>query len=288
MRMGLAFPMTFDAISPSADIRLVAVDMDGTLLDDEKRLPEGVWPLLQRLRDRGIVFVPASGRQYATLHDMFGDAPRGIIAENGTLVTLDGTVRSTIPLPVGRSREVVARVRELQRSGMHIGQVVCGVDSAYIESDDPEFVAETARYYHALREIPDLLADDLIGGPEEIIKIAVYDFDGAEEHSAPALRHFEPDVLVVVSGQNWLDIVPPTANKGAALSALQHELGVGPAQTVAFGDYLNDLELLDVADWSFAMANAHPLVAERARYRAPSNVDQGVLRVLGDWLDATE
>lgn len=287
-RMGLAFPMTFDSISPSAEIRLVAVDMDGTLLDADKQLPDEVWPLLRRLRERGIVFVPASGRQYATLHEMFGDGPRGIIAENGTLVSLDGSVRSTTPLPVDRAREAVAQARELQHSGMHIGQVVCGVRSAYIESQEPEFVRETSRYYRALETVPDLLAPELIGEADEILKIAIYDFAGAETHSAPVMRRFEPDVSVVVSGENWLDIVPANADKGRALRALQGELDVTAAQTAAFGDYLNDLELLDAADWSFAMANAHPLVLERARYRAPSNADHGVLRVLEQWLDATE
>jgi hydroxymethylpyrimidine pyrophosphatase-like HAD family hydrolase len=84
----------------------------------------------------------------------------------------------------------------------------------------------------------------------------------------------------VVSGEHWVDVMNSTANKGAALRGLQRALGITPAQTMVFGDYLNDLEMLDAADWSFAMANAHPEVVRRARHLAPSNNDNGVLRTI--------
>jgi hydroxymethylpyrimidine pyrophosphatase-like HAD family hydrolase len=54
---------------------------------------------------------------------------------------------------------------------------------------------------------------------------------------------------------------------------------------MVFGDYLNDLEMLDAADWSFAMAGAHPEVVRRARHLAPSNIDNGVLRTVVRLLD---
>lgn len=58
-------------IDQPQDIRLVVADMDGTLLDEHGRIPEGFWDMLARLRARGVEFVPASGRQYATLRNMF-------------------------------------------------------------------------------------------------------------------------------------------------------------------------------------------------------------------------
>ena len=69
-------------------------------------------------------------------------------------------------------------------------------------------------------------------------------------------------------------------DKGTAVEALQRGLGVTPAQTVAFGDFHNDLGMLARAEWSFAMANAHPDVLREARHLAPPNTEQGVLRVL--------
>ena len=57
-------------------------------------------------------------------------------------------------------------------------------------------------------------------------------------------------------------------------------LGVTPAQTAVFGDYLNDLLMLEAGDWSFAMGNAHPDMKAAARYIAPSNGEHGVLMVV--------
>ncbi len=72
---------------PASDIRLVAVDMDGTLLDGDGRVPEDLWPILERMRRAGALFAPASGRQYATLRREFEGHAEGMvfIAENCTL-----------------------------------------------------------------------------------------------------------------------------------------------------------------------------------------------------------
>lgn len=123
--------------------------------------------------------------------------------------------------------------------------------------------------------MPDLLAVD-----DDVVKVAVYDFDSAAETTAPALERFTATHQVVVSGQHWVDVMSATTHKGAALERVQEALGVTPAQTMAFGDYLNDLELLDRADWSYAMENAHPDVLARARFRAPSNLENGVVRTV--------
>ena len=73
---------------PSIDLRLIAVDMDGTLLDANGAVPDDLWPLLDDLHDRGIAFAPASGRQYATLRRDFDSHADGMvfIAENGALI----------------------------------------------------------------------------------------------------------------------------------------------------------------------------------------------------------
>ena len=66
-------------IGQPQDIRLVVADMDGTLLDERSRIPDGFWPMLARLKRRGVEFVPASGRQYATLRNMFADKAAEIL-----------------------------------------------------------------------------------------------------------------------------------------------------------------------------------------------------------------
>ncbi|MFF9408415.1 Cof-type HAD-IIB family hydrolase [Streptomyces anandii] len=260
-----------------ADIRLIVTDMDGTLLDDAKRIPDGLWPALAEMRRRGILFSPASGRQYATLAEQFAGAGEGMvfIAENGTYVVRDGVELSSDPLGPGVAARLVHAVRGLGARGVDVGAVVCGKRSAYVERTDEVFLAEVRKYYVRHRIVTDLAAVE-----DEVIKVALFDFGSAERTTAPALAGFAADHQVVVSGEHWVDVMNRTANKGAALRGLQRELGITPAQTMVFGDYLNDLEMLDAAEWSFAMANAHPEVVRRARHLAPSNNDNGVLRTV--------
>ncbi|QIJ65827.1 Cof-type HAD-IIB family hydrolase [Streptomyces sp. JB150] len=270
-------PTPADTPVAPADIRLVVTDMDGTLLDDDKRPPAGLWETLEQLRERGVLFTPASGRQYATLAREFAPAARGMvfIAENGTYVVRDGVELSSDPLEPDVVARVVAAVRRLSADGVNVGAVVCGKRSAYVERTDVPFLTEVRRYYVENRIVEDVTAVD-----DDILKVALYDFGPAERTTAPALAPFAGSHQVVVSGEHWVDVMNRTADKGAAVRALQRELGITPAQTMVFGDYLNDLQMMDTAEWSFAMANAHPEVIRRARHLAPSNNDDGVLRTV--------
>ena len=242
----------------TTDIRLIAVDMDGTLLDGDGRIPDGLWPLRDRLDERGIAFVPASGRQLATLRAAFGAASADMtfIAENGAYVVRGEEEIATDVLDPQLVRAVVGRLRALAAEGHDLGVVVCGKGSAYIERTDAAFRAQAETYYAALSAVEDVLAVD-----DDVLKLAVYDFAGAEDGVAPALADFAESPQVVVSGRNWVDVMNPGVNKEFALQRLQAALGVDRAQTAACGDYLNDLEMLDAAGWSFAMENAHPEVA---------------------------
>ena len=264
------------------DIRLIAVDMDGTLLLPDGSVPDGLWPLLDRLHELGIAFAPASGRQLATLQAMFGGVGGELdyIAENGAYVVRGEVEVSTDAVAPGVVASVISRLRTLVAGGtLHAGLVVCGKASAYIEDTEPAFLAEVEKYYAKLQIVDDLTAID-----DQVLKLAIYDFDGGERHTAPVLVDVAQTHQVVVSGQHWVDIMNSTVNKGVALRRLQQELGVTAAQTAAFGDYLNDIELLQAADWSYAMADAHPDVCAVARFRAPSNADAGVLTVIEDLL----
>ncbi|MFE1885388.1 Cof-type HAD-IIB family hydrolase [Streptomyces diastatochromogenes] len=261
----------------SADIRLVVTDMDGTLLDDAKRIPDGLWPMLAELRRRGVLFSPASGRQYATLARQFAEVFEGMvfIAENGTYVVRDGVELSSDVLDRSVAADIARTVRRLVADGVDVGAVVCGKRSAYVERSDEAFLAEVRKYYVEHRIVEDVTAVE-----DDVIKVALFDFGPAERTTAPALEAFTATHQVVVSGEHWVDVMNRTANKGAALRGLQRELGITPAQTMVFGDYLNDLEMLDAAEWSFAMSNAHPEVVRRARHLAPSNNENGVLRTI--------
>lgn len=256
------------------DIRLVVCDMDGSLLTEAGRVPDSFWPLLEAMQSRGVAFVPASGRQYATLKQVFSRADRELtyIAENGNLVVRDGEMLSSTSLDARTVRQVIGTVRSSER---RLGLVVCGLESAYIENTEPAFVAEARKYYARLETVADLSEVT-----DSVLKLATYDHVSAESAASTTFDHLAESYQVVVSGKHWVDIMQEGVHKGHGVRALQDAMGVTPAQTAAFGDYLNDLEMLDAAEWSFAMANAHPTIRESARYLAPSNEEHGVVATL--------
>lgn len=270
---------TFD---PRPDIRLIAADMDGTLLDDDNELHEHFWPLVHELNRRGILFCPASGRQYFNLRERFADIADEIvfIAENGTYVVRQGREVCSDGLDLAAARSLVSTVRESVAAGVDAGAVVCGKRSAYIERTDPRFRAEIDRYYSRLEVVDDLLAVSA----DEVLKVSVFDFGSAERTTAPGLAGYHETHLVTVSSAHWVDITSLTANKGRAIQHLQDAFDITPAQTMVFGDFLNDLAMMDAADYSFAMDNAHPLLRERARYVAPPNRENGVVRTISSVL----
>ncbi|MFT4199872.1 Cof-type HAD-IIB family hydrolase [Gordonia sp. (in: high G+C Gram-positive bacteria)] len=264
------------------DIRLVVSDMDGTLLLDDGSVPDDFWPLLAEMNRRGIAFVPASGRQLATLQRLFaerGGPDLSYIAENGTLVWRAGKVLSTTTLPDEAALGVVEAVRTATADGANLGVVVCRAGGAVVERTDDPFVAECARYYVQLDCV-----EDLAEHCRDVLKLAIFDFDDA---ATAAERYFaDVDQQVVVSGAHWIDVMDRSANKGHGVRALQAALGVSAEQTAAFGDYLNDVEMLAAAGHSFAVANAHPAIAAQAGRRIPSNAEQGVIVALREILDA--
>lgn len=273
------------------DIAMVVADMDGTLLDGDSRIPEGFWPLLARLQRAGIEFVPASGRQIFTLRDMFGDAmPTGsFIAENGNLVVARGRTTGVTALPA----HAVAQMIDLLvgadlPQGHDVGMVVCGEHSAYANRKDTPFVDECRKYYHRLTFLDDL--HEAVMGPhaDRILKVAVFDFGDVRVPADTLFAPLRDRYQVVVSGAHWVDIMDAHTDKRRGVVALQEQLGITPAQTMVFGDYLNDLQMLGAGEWSFAMANAYPDLLREARYIAPANTEYGVLRVIDAMLRQRE
>jgi Cof subfamily protein (haloacid dehalogenase superfamily) len=276
--------MTHSAVSDHpgspVDMRLVITDMDGTLLAPDGAIPDAFWPLLTELDRRGIVFAVASGRQYETLRGLFGPASARIafVAENGAHVVRAGGEVRVAALPRDVADRLVDSVRELSTQ-RDIGLVWCGRHSAYIERGDEAFVREAAVFYDRLERV-----DDLHEVTDVPLKFAAFDAGGADV-AAPFFEEACRPCRVVASSGCWLDIMDPDQNKGLAVRALKDDLGVTADQVVAFGDYLNDLEMLAEATHSYAMGNAHAEVRRLARYVAPPNHEYGVLSTIADLLE---
>lgn len=260
-----------------AKIKLVAADMDGTLLDSEGRLSPEFYPVFDRMCEQNVLFAVASGRQYYNLLKCFEPIKKrmAFIAENGAYVAFKEQALSVVELPKDRIPEFVEKARLID--GAY--PILCGEKQAYIENNNPRLLAEAALYFEKR-----LLVDDLLNVVDDkLLKIAICDFKGAAENSHPHYTSYHDEFQVTVSGKVWLDICNKQANKGNAIKVLQKQFNITPEETMTFGDYMNDLDMIKNAHYGYAMENAVPEVRQAARFIAPSNDQNGVVKVLNEW-----
>lgn len=255
-------------------IKMIASDMDGTLLNSNHEWSPSFMTELKKLTDKGILFVAASGRQYYNLKNRFEEVEEQIAfaAENGSYVVCRGKELMVESLDAATVLELIRVARTIP--DIHI--LLCGKRKAYIESTEPELLKNFTQFFDRY-EVVDAL--ESVAG-EDILKVTICDLNDSETHSYPYFKEWEDRVLVKVSGKIWLDLSHKNANKGQAIACLQAHLGITPHETMVFGDYLNDLEMMQGAYYSYAMANAHPLLKEKARFHTDSNDNDGVVKVL--------
>ncbi|WP_372744319.1 HAD family hydrolase [Lutibacter sp.] len=255
-------------------IKLVVTDMDGTLLNSKSEVSEHFFDIYNQLKKQNIQFIAASGRQYFSIVDRFQTIKDEItiIAENGAFSMQGNKEIFSTEIP----NEYILKSINILRTLNNVHIVLCGKNSAYIETKDEQFINMFKNYYSEYSVVDDLskVTNDTF------FKIAAYHIKCSETHIYPSVKHLESQMQVIVSGEHWLDISHNNANKGYALNILQNKLGITKQETMVFGDYNNDLKMLELADFSFAMENAHPNVKKAANYQTKSNNEFGVELVL--------
>lgn len=256
-----------------SNIKLIVSDVDGTLLNSAHQLNPKFFEIFEQLHSAGITFVVASGRQYQNLRKLFERISDRVIfaAENGSYIMYRDEEMLSKTLAPGNIRELVHIGRGVPTARL----VLCGKKAAYVENSDPAFLKHLSVYFETFEIVDDILAID-----DEILKFTVCDLTGSEANSYPSFSHLFDRFQVKVSADTWLDISDKLAHKGNAVSILQETYGVSKEQTMVFGDYLNDLEMMQQAYFSYAMANGHPDVKGIARFIAKNNNEDGVLEVL--------
>jgi len=255
-------------------IRLIALDLDGTLLDSNKNIPPEFMPWV--LAHPEIKVVIASGRQYYTLREQFAEISDRLvyIAENGAVV-FDGDKRLSVsPMAKDDAKSVLDICLGLDDTD----PMLCGLKSAYMLKGSGEVIEEANKYY-ARRMTVDSLYPYI--SEDDILKIAVFIPGFRAQEAYDAFPELPDGLAKALSGDSWIDIAPAGVDKGSALQAVQKLLGIRASESMAFGDFLNDVTMLRACDHSWAMANAHPeLKAIAANITPYSNDENGVMRVI--------
>lgn len=258
----------------SMAVKLIASDMDGSLLNDQKEFPPHFLEDLHALEQRGVCFVAASGRSYPKQRQDFAGAPASMwfICDNGAIVVHQDQICFADPMDA----EGVHRIIDALAALDDIMPVLCGAHGAWHTPCPERFRRHLSSYY-----INEHIVDNLHEVNEPILKIAICDLKGSANHSFQTLSPlFSDRYHLVVSGPLWMDMMQPAVNKGKALSFIQQQLGVSVEETMAFGDYFNDIELLQCAGHSYVMENACEEMKQYGRFVAPSNNEFGVMQVI--------
>ena len=258
-------------------IRLIASDMDATLLDEYSQLPPKFTETIRALAGQGILFAAASGRPLYTLETMFPDLLEEIIliGDNGGAARWKGKDLFVSEMPAEGWRQLARSTKQAGDVGL-----LCGLQAAYAEKQDEKYDKVFKNFYTRVEYVDDLTAVEAAAD-----KFTVYlpndDSQKAFDRIYGAFHTGNGGAFsVAVAGRNWVDVMNPGVHKGAALAKVGALLGIPADSMMAFGDTYNDIPMLEAVGHSFIVANAEKHMEAHARFRVPSNNDRGVAALI--------
>ena len=243
-------------------IKLVASDLDGTLLrNGAQQLNPQVFDLIRGLRELGVLFVAASGRQFPIMRTMFGPVADeiGYICENGALVYAEQKFLYQDTLPEDLAKEIMEAIWERDGAEMTMSAIY----TYYVRPKTEEF----RRLIWDYLKITCKEVKDFEHFPEKLMKVAVYEKEGIDRSYSYWKERFSDRCVVVTSGFDWLDFIPFGTNKGKGIRLLQERWKIRPEECMAFGDEYNDIEMLQAVGESYAMDTARQGVKKISRHR---------------------
>ncbi len=239
-------------------IKLIATDLDGTLLTEySPTCSEEAITLITELTKKGVIFAPASGRQYFNLRNMFAAVDGDVmhVCENGALVLYKDQVILKRQFEKNLSLEICHMVLDDPECEI----LISGERTCYV-------IPRTDGYVDYLRNH---IKNDVtvIDAPEDICEpiIKVSYFTPAS-HQKDATENFEKIIdgrcQIMVSGNEWADFAPHGTDKGTALAAVGEKMGILPEEMAAFGDNENDRAMLSFVGHPYLMDPCNPTMED--------------------------
>ncbi len=244
-------------------IRLIASDIDGTLLQNgATEIAPAIFREIDRLRTKGILFCPASGRQYHSLRRLFAPVADELayVCENGAVVFGPGN-----PGPIlGKTGMGRAPALELCHEILDTPQcevVLSGANTSYLCPKEPDIVDHmgcVVGNHVAVVAVPEEV-------PEDIVKVSAYCRLGAAKMEPILASRWKGRFRIAIAGEKWLDFTG--TDKGGGLRRLCAALGVGIDEVMAFGDNYNDLPMLELVGEPYLMDSAAAELRRRVSRR---------------------
>lgn len=266
--------------------KVVAVDMDGTFVNSENTYDHQRFNnVLTRLKKHGVHFIVASGRPFERLKrdfDSFLDKI-DIIADNGGILVQDNKIIATNTFSNQTSQKILKFLRQ-DYPGADL--IACGLKNSYIFDGASDKFRYFMKFYYP--KAINVSSIDEIPQDEVFDKMTIWDPADPQKIETTYNATAAEKIHATSSGFNCTDIVPLGINKATSLKYFLNYFKLTPDQLIAFGDGMNDLEMMQLAGYSYAMANGEDDLKQVAKYEAPSNNKSGVLVVLEKYLDNLE
>jgi Cof subfamily protein (haloacid dehalogenase superfamily) len=253
-------------------IKMIICDMDGTLLDNQKKLPPHFNQIYKELYDRNIIFAISSGRQMGEVKKYFEDNKTiYLMAENGGYIQHNGETLLADYMNQKDVYKLVSYVNTLK--GM--APMLSGKKAMYAFNKDKELISRHTSHFSIsyVEEIEDI--DD------DIFKITVCDPIDPVKNCLRGPLSLIKGFEVKPSGDCWIDINKKGQSKADSVVFLQNKLGISEEETMVFGDSDNDLSMFKHAYYSYAMKNADHFIQKNAHYVTEEDNDHdGVMKTI--------
>lgn len=270
-----AMPTMHDDTTLGA-VRLVASDMDYTLLADDGSMPPEMPRRIRELEQVGSLFVAASGRPMYTLKDQFADdiAHMGFISDNGALIAYHDQVIFKSLIEPAAYHEIIRYSGELADGGII---VLCALDGAYVSAEGRVCDDYLSQFFKNI-----VYVENWDGVEPESNKCSIYypDHSAEGEPVARFSERFGESYFVTTAGDMWVDVMNKGVDKGSGVSRLCAHLGIDLADALTLGDNFNDIQMLEAAGHGYVVANAADVIKGHANFEAPSNNERGVAQVI--------
>lgn len=264
-------------------IRLIASDLDGTLLTDRKELSKKTREVLDQAVQCGIHIVPATGRSFYSVPELVRNYPGVeyvITANGGAVYSVSKEKRIYQCLLEKESVEAAIAVRK--RENMVLEVVIDGVpyaEEAYVRDPMPYLATEYgAKYIKATRKPVKDICGFAQEHAEELDSISFVCSYEDKERLYTSLDKEIPDIYVTSSVPNLMEIGHKDAGKGKTLLWLLKKLGISPDEAMAFGDADNDISMLTAVKYGMAMGNGTENCRKTAPYVTDTNENDGVAK----------
>ena len=242
-------------------IKLIACDLDGTLLyGRDNSVSEEMFGMIKELKEKGIIFAAASGRQYFNLKNLFAPVwqDMAFICENGAVVYYEDRMIAQQEIP----REEVMNLIKLVDSDERTEVAFSSATTTYVRPKNQEYLKLLEKLGNNVAVVNEW--EDI---EEPCVKFAWYEKEGVEERMDYWNSVIKPPAKVVTSGTQWLDVLYPDSHKGVGIGVLLEFFGLKKEEIMAFGDNYNDTEMLESVGCPIAMSSGKPEIIALCQYQ---------------------